>query len=89
MRIHLEFIMKDKTMPTHPFYMRGLRALILFALFGAGFLAGLVALSFFDDLVQYQALISSRASLIVGVGFGLICGLICVLAGRRLWPVRG
>lgn len=80
--------MKDKTLPTRPIYKRGFRMLILLILFGVGFLAGLVGLSFLDDLVHYQAQISGRASLIIGVSTGLICGLTCLLAGRRLWPVR-
>jgi len=80
--------MNDKTIPARPIYKRGFRALILLILFGVGFLVGLIGLSFFDDMVQYQAQISGRASLIIGVSIGLICGLICLLAGRRLWPVR-
>ena len=81
--------MSHKTIPAQrPFYVQGIRFLALLSLYIAGFCLGLILLSFADDLVQYQRQFSEITNLIIGLSFGVILGIFCVLIGRRIWPAR-
>ena len=71
-----------------PTFTRAVRLLVLAGLFLAGFCVGLILLSFTDDLVQYQRHVSKNTSLIIGLLFGIICGVFSFLFGRWIWPAR-
>lgn len=65
------------------------RTFVVLVMGAVGFAAGLVLLSFADDLLHYQAQLSTRTTFYVGVGFGLFCSLICMGVGYWLLRRRG
>jgi len=63
--------------------------LILFAVgFFISFCAGLIALSFLDDLVQYQPHMTEKTNLLIGVGFATLCGIGGMFVLSRFFPFR-
>ncbi|MEQ9564244.1 MAG: hypothetical protein RLN85_00175 [Pseudomonadales bacterium] len=70
----------------HNCVLWGARAFVVLFMGAVGFAAGLILLSFADDLLQYQARLSVRTILYVGVGFGLFCTLVCMAVGY--WLLR-
>jgi len=81
--------MRTETINGRNSFVFGVLRLILFAGgFFISFCAGLIALSFFDDLVQYQLHITEKTNLLIGVGFATLCGIGGMFALSRFFPVR-
>ena len=81
--------MSTNSMPLRlPIVSWAIRFAVFLTVFLFAFGCGLVALSFFDDLVHYQSQMTERTNLLIGVGFGGFCGLGAMIGLARIWSSK-